>query len=65
MGGHFKAPDGGWEAFEQRMKEHVREMEACGVDMRPELPVWIDEPGEYNEYKRREQQKRLEDKMDS
>ena len=65
MGGHFKAPDGGWEEFEKRLKEHVREMEAWGVDMRPELPVWIDQGGEYNEYRREREQKRLEDKMDS
>lgn len=63
MGGPFRLP-GDWE---ERMREKIREMEAWGVEMRPELPVWIDEPGEYNEHKRREQQKRRElpDKMDS
>lgn len=65
MGGPFTGPEGGWAEFEQRLKERVREMEAMGVDLRPELPVWIDQGGEWNEHKRAEQQKRREGEMDS
>jgi len=61
MGGAWTSgPEGGWEEFEKRLQERVREIEATHVDVRPELPVWLDEPGEWAEYRR----KRLADKKD-